>query len=1281
MKKWILKYIKAIYESIKNIMLKFIDWEIEVLSKTELKLIQEDNPNPGGYEDLTPTSRGDEDKKYSKILEWALKNKDIKNIALTGSYGSGKSSIIKTFTKKHREYNILNISLASFSDKDIEDNKDVNRLIELSILQQMFYHVKHKQIPDSRFKRIRNLRTGNVIFKSFLFIIWLLAIIAFFKPDFVTTFFLWKDYNLGNSRIVSTVAICVFILGIAYIVSKIFRIANNSKINKLNIQSGEIEISSDVDSSILNKHLDEILYFFEVTKFDIVIIEDLDRFNNTEIFTKLRELNILVNHSKQIDRRIVFLYAIKDDMFQDKNRTKFFDFIIPVIPIINTSNSGEMLLNKFKETGLITEDESKDSLSIDFISDVSMYIDDMRLLKNIYNEYVVYKEKLDPKLNQNNLLAMIIYKNIFPSDFVDLHNDRGKVFSIFNEKKELIHDKIININQDIKEAKERIRQIEKITVKDIEELRTIYILKIIEKIPAAISLQVNGNACSFPGCTEDDNFDFLQQNNYISYYYNIVRNYNINTTVTQSSVKFKDIENFVDSEQTYKEREDLIIERDNNKVESLKQKIETLEKEKRDIRSWTMVQISENFDVSNFIKDIIKKEKQKNEQQSELLTLIENKINDEDPIKEIIDKEKNINKLQLESLVQFSEKDKLIIYLIRNGYINENYHDYISYFYEGLITKDDRDFLFSIKNREALDFKFKLTKIENLLKKIKPKEFEYKETLNCSLLDYFLADETKHSEQYQILLSQICNKSSSSMLFIDTFLSEGINIDLFFQDLCKKWQSFWQYLTTIDYSEDKKNAYLKAIITYLNINEIKQQDVKSSLSNYIAGKSDFLSFISDMDEEKINSMLKELNIKFLNLSQPEEGNKVFDFIYENNLYKINFDMVKLFAVTKGRIENVNLFETENYTTIISSGTKPLIKYVNDNIQTYVSNVFFQVSNNTKESEESILSLLNNDGIKIEDRKKIIDISENKVMKLSAITSQELKEYLINQSKIAPTWENIILYYSSNEKTIDNALTAFFNIEKNYSELSKSKLNKENETEKSFMNSFVTTASISDISFEKIMLSNPFVYSALDFQDLSERKISIMIEDTTLQLSPERFLFIKENFAGLHIKLLEKEPETFIEKFVDYTIDTNDISKILQSSKFKIEQKTYIIQNIDKSLIIGDVGLSNIVCELLCDQNPITIDSDLFTALIRSSHSINNKIKLLNTYYSNIMESTITESLTLLGGPYSEIVNKGKKPSIPKNTATMVLVQKLQNGNYISSFKEKDEKIKIYTFNS
>ena len=41
---------------------------------------------------------------------------------------------------------------------------------------------------------------------------------------------------------------------------------------------------------------------------------------------------------------------------------------------------------------VLMKNTTVNSLSRDLIDDVSMYIDDMRLLKNICNEYAVYKE-------------------------------------------------------------------------------------------------------------------------------------------------------------------------------------------------------------------------------------------------------------------------------------------------------------------------------------------------------------------------------------------------------------------------------------------------------------------------------------------------------------------------------------------------------------------------------------------------------------------------------------------------------------------------------------------------------------------------------------------------------------------------------------------------------------------------------------------------------------------------------------------------------------------------
>ena len=67
--------------------------------------------------------------------------------------------------------------------------------------------------------------------------------------------------------------------------------------------------------------------------------------------------------------------------------------------------------------------------------------DDMRLLKNICNEFLIYYNQLDlTELDYNKMLAIITYKNLFPRDFSDLQLNKGFVYALFENIH--IHEKI-----------------------------------------------------------------------------------------------------------------------------------------------------------------------------------------------------------------------------------------------------------------------------------------------------------------------------------------------------------------------------------------------------------------------------------------------------------------------------------------------------------------------------------------------------------------------------------------------------------------------------------------------------------------------------------------------------------------------------------------------------------------------------------------------------------------------------------------------------------------------
>lgn len=133
-------------------------------------------------------------------------------------------------------------------------------------------------------------------------------------------------YTFGLGPKMSLVIFSILVAVFWAMVSNLYRsVFPRFKINEVKLPMettlGRIETAND---SIFNKNMDEIVYFFEETKYRFVFFEDLDRLENSMIFVHLRELNKILNNYELIKKPIVFIYAIKDDIFADKDRTKFF---------------------------------------------------------------------------------------------------------------------------------------------------------------------------------------------------------------------------------------------------------------------------------------------------------------------------------------------------------------------------------------------------------------------------------------------------------------------------------------------------------------------------------------------------------------------------------------------------------------------------------------------------------------------------------------------------------------------------------------------------------------------------------------------------------------------------------------------------------------------------------------------------------------------------------------------------------------------------------------------
>lgn len=405
-----------------------------------------------------------------KALDEAFDKKEIKNIALTGPFGSGKSSILKTLRRKiscnnvrcrwfdvircklgccsnegrpNIKKDVLDISLAKLFDDsnngsevscDSDNTDDLNRKVERSILQQLVYRERISSVSGSRIRRIKHVNRNVRCLWSFMTFVAGLSSLVLFEPawlsvDTFCNFFDFGKYNLWIDFIAAFYLFCF----LGYLFYRLIPSFANAKLGRLSLSDTSIELSEN--TSVFNKHLDEILYFFKVTKYDVVFIEDLDRYGTTDVIIKLREINVLLNNSKDIGRHIVFVYALKDDLFGSSDRTKFFDYIVPVIPIVNSSNSAAVL-REYIKLSVPEEDLPEEDLLV-----FGDFIHDMRLLKNIVTEYSLYDRELigsTQRLSRVKLLAMIIYKNSEPKDFALLSQHDGRVFKCFSLKSHFI---------------------------------------------------------------------------------------------------------------------------------------------------------------------------------------------------------------------------------------------------------------------------------------------------------------------------------------------------------------------------------------------------------------------------------------------------------------------------------------------------------------------------------------------------------------------------------------------------------------------------------------------------------------------------------------------------------------------------------------------------------------------------------------------------------------------------------------------------------------------------
>lgn len=476
---------------------------------------------------------------YMDELKMILKDNRITNIAISAPYGIGKSSVLESFFEKRKfEYpfyvKITNSWIRFINQKkqkflfsaslisEIDDYDFINipnffsdnidtKDLQQKIIEQLLFKANYKRFPYSKIKRI-NAKSPILNFLTYILIIsFILPLIYLYLNFFQAGINFFEVFDQFNY--IETLSIIYSLLGLSICIYLLFKkiiiLFSKSTINgKGTLGPFELSTSNEQNSiNAFNIYSEELIYYFKRSRQKYIIFEDLDRFENPEIFQELRELNLSLN--KRFPK-IVFIYSLQDKIFKHnvkgkkdiegkvsfsedsivRQKAKFFDYVIPIFPNTSFYNSWLTIneeLNKYPEL-----EQGKSSIlpSEEFLKKIGYFLKDKRMIILIVKEYRTYINILlkisDGKnfklINPDTLFGIITYKNYFPDDFEKIgygnsflnkiFNNPNVVFtSIFKLKKE-------NLERIIDDIERTIQTLKDLLVQDISYILNVYYIKV-----------------------------------------------------------------------------------------------------------------------------------------------------------------------------------------------------------------------------------------------------------------------------------------------------------------------------------------------------------------------------------------------------------------------------------------------------------------------------------------------------------------------------------------------------------------------------------------------------------------------------------------------------------------------------------------------------------------------------------------------------------------------------------------------------------------------------------
>lgn len=1168
-------------------------------------------------------------------LRFALEHSDSRNIAVTGNYGSGKSSVVNTcIDEMSIGDKILRISMSTFSlsdQKKPEGNDLYADDIEYKIVQHLLYKCDKSKTPYSRFQLIKHIdkkRLGRYVNYT-LFAI--LSYLIIFEPStfHINSFYeayYWFCGLLGNrmdwwvnliADLCAAGYLCWYLSKVCVTLAQKFH-----RFSIIKFEAKGITLEASAEISVFNKYLEEIIYIVQANNYDYVLFEDLDRLDNSDkLFLKIRELNMLINESeefKKTNRVIKFIYAIRDDVFNRELRTKCFDYIVAVVPVVDHYNVTDYVINEYCKKDLFK------SIDVAVLEQITSKISGLRELKNIINEYTLFEKSLrahisdDVENYEQKLLAVIVYKNLFPQDFGKIYSKKGLLYSVFTDKSQFSE----SLTSKLKEQLNTTQLKKDEARKNIVHIRKQYLDKLNDKIEVDNLIKDGYDYTLDDVATKDNLFELFIKDDFDEYTYHDSDSYG----KSKYNFKFNELEDMVTTDMDYY----TAVEDSQSAYSYCNQEIIRLKKDIKTI---------ENTELREIIKNI------GNDRARQLMNKI---YADNYPAKE--------NNKQV--IVDKDMVDVLLSFIYR-GYITEDYYLYISKFYEGSLSENDYQFISAILQGIERPFSHKLHNVKGIVDKLGVSDFANKSVLNYDILNYLIDNNLEY------FLSVFVNTARSYPEFVVNYMQMADSVkEKFFKMVFDGWNSCVNVI-----KNQEKAEISDALLLCLFIESPLNIKITDEEKKYLNGKYEFItSNIQSVKINKLQSFVRQYGLCFENLISPNSTSKeFFDYCLTN----------KRFAINKRNLSVIlnDDFYTKPVTAILLISNENLKKYLLFNLEE-ITKMFGDTC--VDESKEALKYLIKNQPVSDEWIINYLKVQKILFEDINGLDSDNI-DYILKADKLLPTWDLVVGAYNT-IGTLEDSLTTF--IIKHSDELSREKYTGEQDMIESLHANLFTGDSLSINEFKTLIRSFDIPFSYDEIINLSDDKIEEIIRQDKIEADHQIFKHLNENCS-------ESIVDNYLILCFDDLIedDALDITQYMRNSMgihvlnshLTLEQKkcfldTYATITRDES---DTWELAKLVCFYynVCGVEDANVNLIIEALTIyQRNDSWETKIKLVNkcndtwTYDIDVENSLLTS----LGGEYCRLTYPRGWANFDINDYNYKLLTYLKNNDhYINKVEEKD----------